>query len=204
MAEHIIVNSMAGGDTVAADEISSVKYQRIKVVVGADGVNDGDVSSANPLPVNQTAALPAGDNNIGNVDVVTLPALAAGTNAIGKLAANSGVDIGDVTLNNLTTTPVYTQSNITGIANNRKVVTTAGTAVALAATTACKRVTITAETDNTGVIVVGGSGVVAALATRQGVPLNAGDTYELDITDLASVYIDSTVNGDGVTFTYLT
>lgn len=30
------------------------------------------------------------------VDVLTLPALPAGTNAIGKLAANSGVDIGDV------------------------------------------------------------------------------------------------------------
>lgn len=43
-------------------------------------------------------SIAAGDNNIGNVDVVTLPALPAGTNAIGKLAANSGVDIGDVTL----------------------------------------------------------------------------------------------------------
>jgi hypothetical protein len=42
------------------------------------------------------AALPAGGNNIGDVDVLTLPALPAGTNAIGKLAANSGVDIGDV------------------------------------------------------------------------------------------------------------
>jgi hypothetical protein len=36
----------------------------------------------------------AGDNNIGNVDIAS--ALPAGTNAIGKLAANSGVDIGDV------------------------------------------------------------------------------------------------------------
>jgi hypothetical protein len=36
--------------------------------------------------------------DIGDVDVLSLPSLAAGTNAIGKLAANSGVDIGDVTL----------------------------------------------------------------------------------------------------------
>lgn len=35
----------------------------------------------------------AGDNNIGNVDIASI---APGTNAIGKLAANSGVDIGDV------------------------------------------------------------------------------------------------------------
>lgn len=41
-------------------------------------------------------ALPAGTNNIGDVDVLSLPALPAGTNTIGKLAANSGVDIGDV------------------------------------------------------------------------------------------------------------
>ena len=41
-------------------------------------------------------SIAAGDNNIGNVDVVTLPALVAGTAAIGKLVANSGVDIGDV------------------------------------------------------------------------------------------------------------
>ncbi|HUU45666.1 MAG TPA: hypothetical protein VM118_08020 [Acidobacteriota bacterium] len=36
---------------IASDDISSVKYQRIKLIHGADGVNDGDVSSANPLPV---------------------------------------------------------------------------------------------------------------------------------------------------------
>ena len=44
----------------------------------------------------KVSSIEAGDNNIGNVDVVTLPALAAGSAAIGKLAANSGVDIGDV------------------------------------------------------------------------------------------------------------
>ena len=85
------------------------------------------------MQVDVVAALPAGDNNIGNVDIVggtvttvsavtaitnELPAgtqllgkvgidqttpgttnavyLTAGTNAIGKLAANTGVDIGDV------------------------------------------------------------------------------------------------------------
>lgn len=35
------------------------------------------------------------------VSLTTLPALAAGTNAIGKLAANSGVDIGDVDVTSL-------------------------------------------------------------------------------------------------------
>lgn len=58
-------------------------------------------SASNPLPVNFTNAsldvnLNAGTNNIGDVDVLTLPSLPAGTNAIGKLAANSGVVIGAV------------------------------------------------------------------------------------------------------------
>lgn len=35
---------------VAADDIGSVQYQRIKLIHGADGANDGDVSTANPLP----------------------------------------------------------------------------------------------------------------------------------------------------------
>jgi len=37
--------------TVASDDISSVQYQRVKITVGADGVNDGDVASGNPMPV---------------------------------------------------------------------------------------------------------------------------------------------------------
>lgn len=51
MADNVQLNVMAGGDQVAADEISSVKYQRIKLIHGADGVNDGDVAAANPFPI---------------------------------------------------------------------------------------------------------------------------------------------------------
>jgi hypothetical protein len=85
MADNIVLNAGSGGDTIASDEIGGVKYQRVKLVEGADGVNDGDISVANPLPVAQTGALPAGTNNIGDVDVLSLPALAAGTNNIGDV-----------------------------------------------------------------------------------------------------------------------
>jgi hypothetical protein len=61
------------GTTIAADEIAGVKHQRVKVEWGVDG-SAVDASASNPLPIVQTGALPAG------------------TNAIGKLAANSGVD----------------------------------------------------------------------------------------------------------------
>ncbi len=95
-------------------------------------------------------------------------------------------------------------ASITGIADGRKVVAAAATAEALAGATTCQRVDITAETDNTGIIVVGGSTAVALLASRQGTPLSAGDSYSLEIDDLADVFIDATVSGDGVTFTYFT
>ena len=39
------------GAAVASDDIAGAQYQRIKLIHGADGVNAGDVSTANPLPV---------------------------------------------------------------------------------------------------------------------------------------------------------
>src|SRR5262249_50944180 len=69
-----------GGVTllVATDDVGGVQFQRVKVVWGADGVGN-DTSAANPLPVVQTGALPAGTNAIGT--------LAPGTNTIGYVSA---------------------------------------------------------------------------------------------------------------------
>jgi hypothetical protein len=63
---------------------------------------------------------------------------------------------------------------------------------------------LVAETDNTGIITFGGSQVDAALATRRGYPLTAGEKSPwIPVDDLYNVYIDTTVNGDGVTYIYL-
>ena len=51
MADNITLNAGSGGDVTGADDISSVKYPRVKLIHGADGTNDGDVSTANPFPV---------------------------------------------------------------------------------------------------------------------------------------------------------
>lgn len=86
--------------------------------------------------------------------------------------------------------------------DGRQTVTTAGTRVQLSTTsTAVLEVAITAETDNTGIITVGGPTVVGALATRRGIPLSAGATISLGVNDLSKVYLDTTVNTDGVTYT---
>ena len=51
MADNTLLSAAVGiGDSVATDDIGGVKYPRSKIVIGADGTNDGDVSSANPLP----------------------------------------------------------------------------------------------------------------------------------------------------------
>jgi len=51
MADNIQLNTGLGGDVLAADEISGAKYQRVKLIHGADGVNDGDAANTNPFPV---------------------------------------------------------------------------------------------------------------------------------------------------------
>jgi hypothetical protein len=80
------------GATVAADEISGVLHQRVKIGVGADGVAV-DVSSSNPMPVSAAALpLPSGastETTLVAVEVDT-SAIASSASAInGKLAALS-------------------------------------------------------------------------------------------------------------------
>lgn len=88
------------------------------------------------------------------------------------------------------------------IVSGRKTVTNAGTAVRVSTDAQCKYVVITAETDNTGIICIGDSGVKAALATRTGIPLGSGDTIILELANLNDLYMDSTVSGDGATILY--
>lgn len=99
---------------------------------------------------------------------------------------------------------VVTVASPSAIGDGLKLVTTAGTAEKLSASTiACKSITITAKITNTGTVVIGGSTVVAASgATRRGIPLLAGDSMVIDIDDVSKVYADVTVSGEGVTYTY--
>ena len=60
MADNTVLNTGSGGDTIATDDIGGVKYPRSKITIGADGTNDGDVSSANPLPITESPATSGG------------------------------------------------------------------------------------------------------------------------------------------------
>lgn len=85
----------------------------------------------------------------------------------------------------------------TAIYNGVKTVTTATTRVALATTQALKSgVQIKAYLGNTGIIYVGNATVAAANGYR----LNAGESVFLEIADLATVYLDASVSGEGVSY----
>jgi hypothetical protein len=51
MSDNTTLNPGVGGDTYASDDIGGIKHQRVKLIHGVDGINDGDVSRSNPLPV---------------------------------------------------------------------------------------------------------------------------------------------------------
>ena len=53
MADNTTLNPGTGGDTIATDDIGGVKYQRVKVGFGTDGVFS-DVTSAQGLPTSST------------------------------------------------------------------------------------------------------------------------------------------------------
>lgn len=122
MADNVVLSAgSADGITLAADDVGGIHYQRIKVSWGADN-SAVDASAANPLPVVQTGtlnvgtvttvttvstvsavteisnALPAGDNNIGNVDLAS--AIPAGTNNIGDVDVLS-IAAGDNNIGNV-------------------------------------------------------------------------------------------------------
>ena len=101
-----------------------------------------------------------------------------------------------------TTTEV--QPAVGGIYNGRKLVASAGTAEAIAASQVARQVVISPITNNTGQVVIGGTAVVAASATRQGVMLSASSA-PLTLTGVnpGQVFVDSVVVAEGVTFSFI-
>lgn len=149
-----------------------------------DAVN-ATVAIEKPLPPGRAAATASRPVALSVEDLAALTALltqialAAGVNVIGKVDHTS-----------------------TGLGHGVKTVAAAGTDEALAGSTPAKWVTVQAQTDNTGIIAVGASGVDATVATGTGVALAGGESITLPVDNLADVFIDATVTGEGVRFVY--
>lgn len=90
----------------------------------------------------------------------------------------------------------------TALGHGVKTISTVATDEVLAASTACKWVIIQAQTDNTSKVAVGATGVDATVATGNGVILEPGDTVTLLVDNLADVYVDALVAGEGCRYTY--
>lgn len=114
MADNVVLDPGSGGATVATDDVAGVQFQRVKLDGGGDGVSTpiaaggGTESSALRVTLatdstgvvsvddngasltvdgTVTANLAAGTNNIGDVDVLTVPSDPFGTNADAAAAA---------------------------------------------------------------------------------------------------------------------
>ena len=100
MADNIQLNLGSGGSVVATDDVGGFHYQLVKLAYGAlDAATLVTVSVGLPVDVLDRALrdcgkidiaafdseLPAGTQNIGDVDVVTLPSIPTGSNNIGDV-----------------------------------------------------------------------------------------------------------------------
>ena len=139
-----------------------------------------------------TDALPSGTNNIGDVDVLTLPSLVAGSALIGKVGLQvAGADI--TVTNTLPISTIGSSANITGNVQN---VTTAGTRVQLP-NIPCREITIIARRINTGYIYAGGSNVSASVF---GTELASKESFTFAVANANQVWIDSSISGEGISY----
>lgn len=82
------------------------------------------------------------------------------------------------------------------VIHGQKDVTTAGTEVVLGTAAPISAVTIKAKSANTGLIFVGANPVTSST----GYILAAGEAVLVMTDNVANIYIDSSVNGEGVSF----
>jgi len=88
------------------------------------------------------------------------------------------------------------QKPASSVISGQTAVTTAGTEVPLASSTAILSVTVKAKHANTNMIYVGKNPVTSST----GFVLDAGEAVSMDVDNLADVYIDSDTNGEGVSY----
>jgi hypothetical protein len=84
VADNVVLNPGVGGATVATDDIGGFQHQRVKLVLGSDGISDGDVASANPIPAKERRASAAAPTNVA-ASATSVTLLASNTS---RLAAS--------------------------------------------------------------------------------------------------------------------
>lgn len=111
MADDVLVTAGAG-TAIATDDIGGRHFQRVKLVFGADGVNEGDAASGNPFPItirSETTAyslfIPAGAAAANKVwfDLFNAP----GSGKVVKIKSLRAIKDGSVAVTGLVTVKLY-------------------------------------------------------------------------------------------------
>ena len=135
------------GESIAADELGTgVKVQYVKLMDGTvDGTDKAHVDATNGLKVDVSNASIAGTAGSANSGVLSVQGIAsmtpvqaqlvAGTASIGKLAANDGVDIGNVDVASLPARAVTNEIQWSHYSNEYTTTQTSVDMVALSGTT---------------------------------------------------------------------
>ena len=148
--------NFAGSDAQAGEGAISATTQRVTIATDDDGVAHlatiaGAVSTQ--MQVDVVASLPAGDNNIGNVDIVSLPASTNTIEVVGDAAENA----------NASGNPVLIGGRYDASGTNDGGLRTLGTTDVGALALDPKGVLLTKDfTGQAGSILVTGTGAVAA------------------------------------------
>ena len=112
MADNTQLNVGSGGDLIASDDIGGVKYQRVKLTLGVDGVTNGDVSSTNPIPIEFPQATGTSRSGTTSATVSTSTALmAANASRNGFLIRNTHASA-SIWINELGVTAVVGQPSL--------------------------------------------------------------------------------------------
>lgn len=66
MADNLVASTVDGNRTLSSEDITGVHYSRSKIIIGEPSVNDGPISTSNPMPISGivTANLGATDNAV--------------------------------------------------------------------------------------------------------------------------------------------
>ena len=146
-------------------------------------------------------------DKLSDVGITSLPSLIAGSNIVGKVGIDqtTGGITNGVVNKNASGNEIFTNSNpgsmqLTGSLTGKgaiATVTTAGTRVQLPSFP-CRLVTVIAKRTNTGYIYASPDNLVSS--TVYGVELAAKDSFDFEVANANQIWIDSSVNGEGISY----
>lgn len=172
MADNISVTPGTGAD-VGADLIGGILFQRVKLIVGADGTNDGDVAAANPLPVTISS---------GTVTISGVVAVTGSTTIVGTVTVTGSTSV----INTVAVTGNTAVLNVVSVTGNTavlNVVSVTGSTSVISMPT----VTITGSTTVIGTVTVTGSTSVINTVAVTGSTTVLGGTAGTAGTNVISV-----------------